>query len=202
MHPVRFPYAVTSRSLIRTIVQPFAVALALGLLARAAVHIYSIPTESMVPTLETGDQIVVTRYFGGEPQRGHIVVFRSPVDHELTVKRVVGLPGDLIDSRLGQVRVGGYTLPEPYVFQRAATGSIESQIVPPGSYFVLGDNRAESLDSRNWGFVPRSGIVGRARMILWSSGVDASDAARADTPKGDPPAKSRKPRRRLFNWLG
>src|SRR5688572_13095945 len=145
-----------SRSVTRTILQPFAVALALGLIARAAVHIYSIPTESMVPTLEVGDQIFVTRYLGGEPVRGDIVVFRSPADDTLMVKRVVGEPGDLVDSRLGRVRIGGYTLPEPYLVSPAASGAIEAQIVPPDAYYLLGDNREQSLDSRNWGFVPRS----------------------------------------------
>lgn len=191
-----------SRSVARTILQPFALALALGLLARAAVHIYSIPSRSMVPTLEVGDQIVVTRYFGGGPERGHIIVFTSPLDNELTVKRVVGLPGDLIDSRLGRLRVGGYTLPEPYLLAPAASGAIESQVVPPDSYFVLGDNRADSLDSRNWGVVPRSVVVGRARMILWSSPVEAGDTARASTPAPDARDDGRMPSRRLFKWLG
>lgn len=191
-----------SRSVARTILQPFALALALGLLARAAVHIYSIPSKSMAPTLEIGDQIVVTRYFGGDPERGHIIVFRSPVDGEVMVKRIVGLPGDLIDSRLGRVRVGGYTLPEPYVLRAATSGAIDSQVIPPKSYFVLGDNRADSLDSRSWGVVPRSVIVGRARMILWSSPVEAADAAHASTPATGARNESTTPRRRLFKWLG
>ena len=191
-----------SRSVVRTIAQPFAVALALGLLARGAVHIYSIPTASMVPTLEVGDQIVVTRYFGGRPERGHVVVFRSPETGEVLVKRVVGLPGDLIDSRLGRVRVGGYTLPEPYLASAADSGAVDSQIVPADTYFVLGDNRADSLDSRNWGAVHRSRIVGRARLILWSAPVDGGDTARASTPSPDIHAKSRAQGRRLFKWLG
>jgi signal peptidase I len=191
-----------SKSLTRTILQPIGIAVALGLTVRAAVHIYSIPSESMAPTLAVGDQIVVTRYIGHEPQRGHIIVFRSPVTpDELLVKRVVAVPGDLIDSRLGRVRIAGHTLPEPYVLREAATGAIESQTVPPDTYFVLGDNRDESLDSRNWGVVPRSTIVGRARMILWSSPVDADDAARASTSAQGAPPKSSEPRRCLFKWL-
>lgn len=190
-----------SRSVTRTILQPFAVALALGLLARAAVHIYSIPTESMAPTLEVGDQIFVTRYLGGEPARGDVVVFRSPVDDTLMVKRVVGEPGDLVDSRLGRVRIGGYTLPEPYLLSAAGSGAIEAQIVPPDAYYLLGDNREQSLDSRNWGFVPRSRIVGRARLILWSAPVDGEDTARASTAESASRTRSREPRRRLFKWL-
>lgn len=179
-----------------------AIAVVLGVAVRGAVHIYSIPSESMLPTLAVGDQIVVTRYFAGGPERGHIIVFRSPVaPDELIVKRVVALPGDLIDSRLGRVRIGGYTLPEPYLLRQAATGAIEWQIVPHDSYFVLGDNRDDSLDSRSWGVVPRSMIVGRARMILWSSPVDEDDAARASTSAQDAPVKRAAPRRCLFKWL-
>lgn len=185
----------------RTILRPIALAIALGFLVRAAVHIYSIPSESMAPTLAVGDQIVVTRYFGGSPERGDVVVFRSPVDAELMVKRVVGLPGDLVDSRLGRLRIGGYTLPEPYVLRQAATGAIDQQVVPQESYYVLGDNREDSLDSRSWGVVPRAMIVGRARMILWSSPPDARDAAHASTPVSAAQVTSPASRPRLFKWV-
>lgn len=176
-------------------------ALALGFLVRAAVHIYSIPSESMAPTLEVGDQIVVTRYLGSAPQRGDVIVFRSPADDELMVKRVIGLPGDLVDSRLGRVRVGGYTLPEPYVLRQAATGAIDQQVVPQESYFVLGDNRDDSVDSRSWGVVPRSMVVGRARLVLWSSPPESRDAAHASTSDSDGPVKRVERRPRLFKWV-
>lgn len=185
--------------MLRTLIQPIAIALALGLLVRAAVQIYSIPSESMAPTLEVGDQIVVTPYVAGEPDRGDIIVFQS--GGELIVKRVVALPGDLVDSRLGRLRIGGYTVPEPYVLRVAATGAIPSQVVPSQSYFVLGDNRDHSIDSRSWGFVPRSAIVGRARMILWSSPLDARDA-RAATGAAEGRVMRASRRARLFKWLG
>jgi signal peptidase I len=190
------------KSLTRTILEPIALAIGLGLLARAAVHIYSIPSASMAPTLEVGDQIVVTPYFGGMPERGDIVVFQSILaEDELVVKRVIAVPGDVVDSRLGRVRVGGYTLPEPYVLRQAATGAISSQIVPAETYFVLGDNRDDSLDSRSWGVVPRSHIVGRARMILWSSRVDPEDSVRATTTSPETRATQSESRRRVFKWL-
>ena len=188
-------------TLARTLLRPIAVALGLALLVRAALQVYSIPSESMMPTLEVGDQILVTRYFGGEPERGDVVVFRSPFDDELMVKRVIGLPGDLVDSRLGRVRIGGYTLPEPYVLREASSGAIDQQVVPQESYFVLGDNRDDSLDSRSWGVVPRSLIVGRARMVLWSSPADAGDAARASTTDSEHHVKSSAGRPRLFKWV-
>jgi signal peptidase I len=186
------------KSLTRTILEPIGIAFGLAVLVRAAVHIYSIPSASMTPTLHPGDQIVVTRYFG-KPERGHVIVFESPIaTDELMVKRVVGLPGDLIDSRLGRVRIGGYTLPEPYVLRPAATGAIEAQLVPNDAYFVLGDNRDESLDSRSWGVVPREAIVGRARIVLWSSsaGTTPANAATAMPAHLTPPRA-----RRVFKWI-
>jgi signal peptidase I len=189
-----------TKSLLRTVLEPLAVAIALAAVARAAVHIYSIPSRSMAPTLEVGDQIVVTRYLRSRPERGHVIVFRSPRGgDELLVKRVIAVPGDLIDSRLGRVRIGGHTLPEPYVLRVAATGAIDSQIVPADSYYVLGDNRDDSLDSRSWGVVPRTAVVGRARLVLWS--VDMLNAGRASA-RPSRPASGRTPSRtRLFKWI-
>jgi signal peptidase I len=190
-----------SKSLFRTIAQPLGVAVALGLLVRGAVHIYAIPSESMAPTLSAGDQIVVTRYFRATPQRGDVIVFESlTTPDELLVKRVIGVPGDLVDSRLGRVRISGYTLPEPYVLREAASGAVPAQVIAADSYFVMGDNRDDSSDSRSWGAVPRSRIVGRARMVLWSSSSAIGEAARAAaTNEG----VAHPPRRRggLFKWI-
>jgi signal peptidase I len=189
------------KSLLRTIAEPLAVAVTLGLLVRGAIHIYAIPSESMAPTLTAGDQIVVTRYFRTQPQRGDVIVFESfAAPHELMVKRVIGVPGDLIDSRLGRVRISGYTLPEPYVLRQAATGAVEAQIVPGDSYFVMGDNRDDSTDSRTWGAVPRARIVGRARMVLWSSSASMGEAAHAEG-RNEVAARPSRARGGLFKWI-
>ena len=189
-----------SKSLLRTILQPLGVAVGVALAVRGAVHIYSIPSLSMAPTLQTGDQIVVTRYFGGAPKHGDVIVFQSLTQpDELLVKRVVGVPGDLIDSRLGRLRVGGYTVAEPYVMRQAATGAIESQVVPSDCYFVLGDNREDSLDSRSWGFVPRERIVGRARLVLWSWPV--SDGVVRALGERASDGEATHPSGRLFKWV-
>lgn len=191
-----------SRSLARTILQPLAIAIALAGVARAAIHIYSIPSVSMAPCLEAGDQIIVTRYIRSAPQRGDVIVFRSPAKaDELMVKRVVALPGEHIDSRLGRVRIDGRTLPEPYVLRIATSGAIQSQTVPDGAYFVMGDNRESSLDSRVWGVVPRSTIVGRARLVLWSTPHGVGGEAHAGGRDAARPAVQ--PRRtRLFKTIG
>ena len=130
---------------LRVFVTPLAIALALAFAARAAVHIYAIPSASMAPTLLEGDHIVVTRCLGA-PRRGDVIVFHAPASDELLVKRIAGTPGDAVDAG------GGRTV-----------------IVPAGCYFVVGDNRQDSFDSRHWGPVPRDLIVGRARVVLWSS---------------------------------
>ena len=189
------------KPLLRVILEPIGIAVGLAMVVRGAIHIYSIPTKSMSPTLEVGDQIVVTRYFGHHPERGDVIVFRSPADErELLVKRVIALPGDLIDSRLGRVRIGTHTLAEPYVLREATTGTIQSQLIPRDAYFVLGDNREESMDSRTWGLVPRDRIVGRARLVLWSSPVDARNAVRASTGSSVSPERAT-PHPRVFQWI-
>ena len=188
------------KSLARTILQPIGIAVGLAIVVRGAMHIYSIPSASMAPALEVGDRIVVTRYIGSAPDRGHVIVFQSPADHrELLVKRVIGLPGDLVDSRLGRVRIGTHTIPEPYVLREAATGAIDSQTVPPDTYFVLGDNREDSLDSRSWGVVPRERIVGRARLVLWSHlGTEGVVRALDD---GTSSVRVNRAGGRLFKWV-
>src|SRR3954447_987877 len=144
--------SVTQKSAFRLAVEPLAIAIVLAFGVRAALRLYVIPSSSMAPTLVPGDHIVVTPYrFGKKPNRGEVIVFRSPrAADELMIKRVIGTPGDLVETRAGRVVVCGHALPESYVAARAASGAISPQIIPADSYFVLGDNRADSLDSRSW----------------------------------------------------
>ncbi len=156
------------KSIPRIILQPVAIAVVLAFAARTAFDIFSIPSESMTPTLRSGDVILVTRYWRDPPQPGHVVVFRHPSVDELLVKRVIAIPGDYVDSHRGHVRIGGHTKAEPYLADGIASGPIQPQLIPADSYFVMGDSRANSVDSRSLGAVPRSLIVGRARLVLWS----------------------------------
>lgn len=175
------------KSPFRLIAEPIVIALVLALGVRAAMRLYVIPSSSMAPTLVPGDHIVVTPYlFEEKPRRGDVIVFRSTrVADELMIKRVIGTPGDLVETRAGYVIVSGHAVAEPYVAAQATTGSIAPQIIPADSYFVLGDNRADSLDSRSWGVLPRHLVLGRARMVLWSSdaGPGYEVAARSSTPE-------------------
>jgi signal peptidase I len=163
---------------------PLAIALVLAAIVRSAfVRIYAIPSASMQPTLQVGDHIIVTPFArDARPQRGDVIVFRSPFDDELMVKRVIAEPGDLVASINGRVILRGHAVAEPYAL--APTHGISPQIVPADSYFVLGDNRTNSYDSRLWGTLPRSLVIGRARMVLWSSGHgDSAPHANAKTVK-------------------
>jgi signal peptidase I len=199
---------VTHKSPLRLIAEPLAIAIVLAFGVRAALRLYVIPSSSMAPTLVPGDHIVVTPYrFGKKPSRGDVIVFRSPrVADELMIKRVIGTPGDLIETRAGRVIVCGHALPEPYVAEQAATGAISPQIIPADTYFVLGDNRSDSLDSRSWGVLPQDAVLGKARVILWSGGAPigsresgAVSAAPSPTPETRHPTPARTSR--LFRFI-
>jgi signal peptidase I len=146
-----------------------------GTFARAA----WVRGESMAPTLADGQLLLVesASYRFRRPARGDVVVVRLRTDQWLFaelaggqfVKRVVGLPGDAIEVRQGQVRVNGRGPEEPYASARVAQ-DIELVVVPPGAYYLLGDNRAASDDSRVWGPVPHGQILGRAWLALWPLG--------------------------------
>ena len=123
---------------------------------------------SMKPTLQPGEFLLVNRvaYKLGDPSIGDIVVFHAPGTSEMDyIKRIVGLPGDLVRINDGTVTVNDQPLYEPYIAdQPNYTGE---WVVPEGEYFVLGDNRNNSSDSHLWGFVPREDIVGKALLIYW-----------------------------------
>ena len=114
----------------------------------------------------------------GNPERGDIIVFMFPEDETKDfIKRAIGLPGDIVEVRNKRVWINGELLPEPYT-QHVDKAIVPHQIqprdnlgpltVPPDSYFVMGDNRDQSLDSRFWGFVKRDKIKGKAFLIYWS----------------------------------
>jgi signal peptidase I len=166
------------RSAILEVALIVAFALALALSVQAwAVKPYRIPSESMEPTLQTGDRVLVNRFsrhLGAEPDVGDIVVFHPPTDpSETYIKRVVGVGGDRIALRDGRVVRDGELQREPYA--RPCGGGPECWMrrpvtVPDGHVFVLGDNRGASQDSRAWGPVDLSEVIGEAVLIYWPPG--------------------------------
>ena len=149
---------------------------------------FYIPSASMEPTLEKGDRVLVNKvsYDLHDVNRGDVIVFEldpedvGPDKIKDLIKRVVGLPGDVIESRDGVVYVNDRALDEPYLADGTLTGDpedarnppIEKQTVPDGHVFVLGDNRSNSADSRYpyRGPIPIDSIVGRAFVLVWPPG--------------------------------
>jgi signal peptidase I len=123
---------------------------------------------SMLPTLEDGEFVLVSKvnYQLANVERGDIIVFHFPMDPEQElIKRVIGLPGDLVGVQDGVVSVNGLALEEPYI---AATPAYYGEWkVPDGHLFVLGDNRNDSSDSHSWGYLPFEKVVGKAVIIYW-----------------------------------
>lgn len=151
---------------------------------------YRIPSPSMEPTLHCAkpvehcegrfsDRVIANRlaYRFRDPERGEIVVFRAPAAADRCgpsdggstfVKRIIGLPGELVSQRDGFVYVNDDRLVEPYVDSSLrGQGTDRWQRVPPGHYFVLGDNRILSCDSRDWGTVPRESLIGPVTLTYW-----------------------------------
>jgi signal peptidase I len=178
------------RELPVLIVLAFALAI---LIKTFVVQAFFIPSSSMEPTLEPGDRVLVLKVLD-DPSRGDVIVFADPLDrpgedrglvggfvhwlsetlgfarpeHEDFIKRVIGLPGEVIELRNGRLFVNGRRVPEPYLAGRPDTRDYGPVEVPPDSVFVLGDNRLNSNDSRfGLGFIPMDKVIGRAFVIIW-----------------------------------
>ncbi len=124
---------------------------------------------SMEPRVHAGELVLINTlaYRLGTIRRGDVVAFRHDDPTTQTyIKRIVGLPGERVEVRDGIVSIGGRPLAEPYVRFRDRR-SAATVVVPPHAYYVLGDNRADSDDSRNWGVLPESDVVGKALVGIW-----------------------------------
>lgn len=150
------------------------VVLALGIRHFVAEARY-IPSGSMEPTLQINDRLVIEKisYHLNPPQHGDIVVFWPPDSltapgkrRDAFIKRIIGLPGDVVEVRDGEVLRNGEVLAEPYI-KAAPDYKWGPEEVPEASYLVLGDNRNSSYDSHAWGFVPQENIIGKAVVRFW-----------------------------------
>lgn len=156
------------------------------LLQAFVLQVYRIPSASMWPTLQVADRVAVNKLaysIGGGVERGDVVVFHRPAtvasddpdQPAQLIKRVIGLPGDVVETRAGVVYINGKPLAETgdghYLRSDVVTNNLPQPVqVPPGSYFVMGDNREHSLDSRFFGVIDESTIIGRAMAVTWPFG--------------------------------
>ena len=132
-----------------------------------------VPSLAMEPTLHSGAHVFAVEYVFGSPERGDIVAFHGPTASEercleggVFVQRIVGLPGETWQEQKGRVYIDGELLKEAYIKQ-PDTSTQRRVRIPIGSYFVLGDNRGGSCDSRRWGPLPRGNIIGRIIATYW-----------------------------------
>jgi signal peptidase I len=152
------------------------IALALGLTLVVKTWFYqpfSIPSASMVPTLEIGDRVVVSK-LNKDPGRGDIIVFDRPANDpagpgepDVLIKRVIGLPGETVSAEDGKVLIDGKPLREAYLKKDVVTEINTPITVPEGDVLVMGDNRMVSQDGRYFGPVSKDLIVGRAILRIW-----------------------------------
>jgi signal peptidase I len=187
--------ATFQKSTAREYFESILVAVVLALFVRTFVfQAFKIPTGSMKPNLLVGDHLLVNKFIFAPAasglerallpmrpiERGDIVVFKYPEEPERDfIKRVIGLPGETLELQNQTVLINGQPLDEPYahyLFPPAAEGQMEGDLrrkygpvtVPDGHYFMMGDNRDDSQDSRFWGFLPQTYVKGRALFIYWS----------------------------------
>lgn len=155
---------------LRELLETLVIAVALALLIRGfVVESFLVHGSSMEPTLHHGDRLLVNKiaYRIGSPQRGDIVVFHAPFGESRDyIKRVIAGPGDRIRIQNGIPYVNGEPLEEPYV-ARQDESSMPEMVIPPGSVFVMGDNRRNSQDSRAFGYIGIEEIVGKALVVYW-----------------------------------
>lgn len=159
------------KSAIREMLEVVITAFILALLIKTfIVGNFWIPSQSMVPTIEVDDKVIVTNfsYWFNEPQRDDIIVFKYPLDTKKDyIKRCIGLPGETIEFRDNQLYVDGIQVDQPYLADSVVTEDFGPVLVPEGQYFMCGDNRSNSSDSRVWGFVEEKLIIGKAQCIYW-----------------------------------
>ena len=181
------------KSKLREYIEAILLAIVIAFFIRTfVIQAYKIPSGSMKPTLLIGDHILVSKFnYGirlplvrstlipvGTPKRGDIVVFIYPEDRSKDfIKRLIGLPGDVIEIRNKNILLNGLPWSDTrgvYVDNLIIPGAVQPRdnfgpvTVPEGSLFVMGDNRDESYDSRFWGFVPMKDVLGKALIIYWS----------------------------------
>ena len=169
MHEVKQPPdPLSMRDMVWDLLKRILVILVLYLLVDSVIARVRVLNISMYPTVVEGEILIVNKlaYKLGEMERGDIITFHFPLEPEVDyIKRLVGLPGDVVEVKDQHVIVNGTVLNEPYIVTPA--NYVGSWTVPTDSIFALGDNRNDSADSHVWGFVPKENLIGKALAVYW-----------------------------------
>ncbi len=161
--------SVKHTRLIRELIETIAFTLLIFLVIRFAAQSFRVDGESMEPGFHTDEYVLVDKvtYLFHAPERGDIIVFHYPLDTTRDfIKRVIGVPGDVVSTTSSSVIVDGQTLHEPYISVPFNFASDKWKL-GPNQFFVMGDNRNNSLDSRSWGLLDKSYIVGKVVAVYW-----------------------------------
>lgn len=159
-------------STVRDIIITLVLALCIFFAVHFTIQSAEVDGISMEPNFQNGQRLLVVKavYWFGEPNRGDVIIFPSQTQpDENLIKRVVGLPGETVEVKEGQVYIDGSPLEEPYIVE-ALEREYPATQVPEGSYFVMGDNRNHSNDSRSWGPVPAEDVIGKVWLCYWPLG--------------------------------
>lgn len=166
-----------TKSIIREYAESLVIAFILAMIIRAfIIQAFKIPTGSMNPTLLEGDRILVSKfiYRFRQPQRGEVIVFKYPEDQHIAfIKRLIGLGGETIEIKNGRIFINDNKIIDPriganFYYNRGKYGDVGQEIkIPEDAMYALGDNSANSRDSRFWGFVPTKNLIGKAILIYW-----------------------------------
>lgn len=181
--PQKRPYGKKQALFVRTIIATLVLAAIMLLVTQTAVQTADVSGMSMEPGLHNQESILVDKwiYHLHPIARGDVIVFEAPkaakLPGQVLVKRVIGLPGDVVSIYNAVPIIDGVLLKEPYVTPQNVGATVDDKPVnnvrvPPDEYFVLGDNRRRSFDSRVWGFVPRANVLGRAALVYWPLSQD------------------------------
>lgn len=156
---------------LKDFLESIVIAVILALLIKTFIFsFFYIPSRSMEPTLQKNDRIVVTKYTYrfSNPQRGDIIVFKYPYDTKKDyVKRLIALPGEKLEIIDSNLYINDELIEEPYLPMDLDFGNFGPIMVPEDQYFMMGDNRNNSSDSREWGFVDKKLLVGKVQMRYW-----------------------------------
>jgi signal peptidase I len=166
--------------LVREIIETVVLTVLMFLVINLAVQNFDVDGHSMESRLHDQERVMVDKasYLFHAPARGDVVVFVAPPQPSLDyVKRIIAIPGDVISVNDGVPTVDGVTLKEFYLNPHNVGASptdkaVRNLTIPRGYYFVMGDNRIGSFDSRSWGLVPQKNIIGRAALVYWPLGQD------------------------------
>lgn len=156
------------RSVIREILETILLTVIIVLVVKTVTGQFEVRGSSMEPSLHDGQYLIIGKlaYWFQAPARGEVIIFHPPTHpYEDYIKRVVGLPGETVEIRSGQIYIDGAQLQEPYITNLG--GYSGEWVLEDKDYFVLGDNRRNSSDSHTWGVLPSDNIVGKSWVCYW-----------------------------------